>query len=81
MSLHDIRYQDGELRFRSHHDRAGEEAFGTYFEEAERILARAQSEIQSLPVEPVALEPDFETMRWFPLAHEVMDRLVAVSSG
>jgi hypothetical protein len=31
MSLHDIRYEDGELRFSSRHTEAGEDAFDAYF--------------------------------------------------
>jgi hypothetical protein len=74
MSLHDIRY-DGALEFASRHSYAGEEAFDGYFEEAESIRARAEAEIPDLDVEPVTLEEEFERMRWFPLAHDVVERL------
>jgi len=80
MSLHDLRYDDGGPRFRSRHTRAGDEAFDAAFEEAERIRRRAESEVPTMeaPVEP--LEEDFERMRWFPLAHEVVERLRAAGS-
>ena len=75
MSLHDVHYADGDMRFRSRHTRAGEEAFDGYFEEADRIVARAEAEVPAMALEPMALEDDFERMRWFPLAHEVAARL------
>jgi selenocysteine lyase/cysteine desulfurase len=75
MSLHDIRYEDGALRFSSRHTEAGEDAFDEYFRAADQILARAEAEVPDLVLEPTPLEPDFERMRWFPLAHEVVARL------
>jgi selenocysteine lyase/cysteine desulfurase len=75
MSLNDIRYEDGALRFSSRHARAGEDAFEEYFRAADRIVARAEAEVPDMDVEPAALEADFERMRWFPLAHEVVERL------
>ncbi len=74
MSLHDIRY-DGAMEFPSRHSHAGEDAFESYFEEAEAIRARAEVELPDLEVEPATLEDEFERMRWFPLAHEVVERL------
>jgi selenocysteine lyase/cysteine desulfurase len=75
MSLHDIRYEDGQLRFRSHHTRADEQAFDAYFEEAARILAEAEAAVPAMDARREALPEDFEAMRWFPLAYEVVDRL------
>jgi selenocysteine lyase/cysteine desulfurase len=75
MSLHDIRYRDGAIRFESRHTRAGEEALESYFHEAERILARAEEEVPEMEPGRAALPDDFERMRWFPLPHEVVGRL------
>jgi selenocysteine lyase/cysteine desulfurase len=75
MSLHDVRYDDGRLCFESRHTRAGEHAFASYLEEAERIRVRAEAEIPGLEVPHQPLEPDFERMRWFPLAHDVVQRV------
>jgi selenocysteine lyase/cysteine desulfurase len=77
MSLHDIRYDDGRLAFASHHTHAGEDHFEEYFREADRILARVEAELLEREAEPMALADDFERMRWFPLAHDVVDRLRA----
>jgi selenocysteine lyase/cysteine desulfurase len=83
MSLHDVRYDGGALRFDSHHTHAEEDAFERYFREAEAIRARAEEEVPGLEIEPTALEDDFERMRWFPLAHEVVERMrdVQVAGG
>jgi selenocysteine lyase/cysteine desulfurase len=75
MSLHDIRYENGAMRFESVHTRAGEEALAGYLSEADRILARVEAEVPAMDVEPEALPEDFERMRWFPLAHEVVERM------
>ncbi len=77
MSLHDVRYDGGALRFRSHHTRADEGAFEDYFLAADEIRRRAEEEIPDMAFEPVSLEPDFERMRWFPLAHDVVERMRA----
>jgi selenocysteine lyase/cysteine desulfurase len=75
MSLHDVRYVDGRLDFRSRHTRAGEDAFEQYFEAAAQVLADAEREVPTLAPEPLALADDFEQMRWFPLAREVVARM------
>ncbi len=77
MSLHDIRYEDGALRFRSHHERVGEDVFKAYLSAAARLLDGAGSEVRAMEPVPATLEPDFESMRWFPLAHDVIERLQA----
>lgn len=75
MSLHDIRYGDDGVTFPSRHTRASEDAFGAYFEEAERIRERAEREVPTLDVANGVLEDEFEHMRWFPLAPDVVARL------
>jgi selenocysteine lyase/cysteine desulfurase len=75
MSLHDIRYEGGALRFDSRHTRAGEDAFASYFEEADRIVAEAEASVPAMAIKAEPLPRDFERMRWFPLAHEVVGRL------
>ncbi len=83
MSLHDVRYEDGRMRFESRHVHASEEAFDDYLRDAERIRERAEARVPRMDVEPAALEDDFERMRWFPLAHDVVERMrrEAVGAG
>jgi selenocysteine lyase/cysteine desulfurase len=73
MSLHDLRYGNGQVHFRSRHARAPESDLESYFEEAEQARARAEA----VEIDPAAtpLAEDFERMRWFPLPHEVAARL------
>jgi selenocysteine lyase/cysteine desulfurase len=75
MSLHDVRYEDAQLRFDSRHMRVPAAALDAYFDEAEQVRARAEAQLPAtdVPVEP--LPEDFERMRWFPLAHDVIERL------
>ena len=75
MSLHDISYDGGRMTFASRHTHADESAFDAYLEEADAVLARAEADVPALSTGPAALDDDFEAMRWFPLAHEVVERL------
>ncbi|MFW6205848.1 MAG: aminotransferase class V-fold PLP-dependent enzyme [Gemmatimonadota bacterium] len=75
MSLHDVAYDDGAMRFRSRHTHADESAFEAYFEEAERIRLQAEAEVPYLAIAAMSLEEDFERMRWFPLADDVVERM------
>jgi selenocysteine lyase/cysteine desulfurase len=81
MSLHDLRYDGGAPRFEAQRLRAGEESFPGYLEEADAIRARAEAEVLALDLASEALEPGFERMRWFPLAHEVVARVRAEGAG
>jgi selenocysteine lyase/cysteine desulfurase len=68
MSLHEIDYSSGRMRFVSHTRREPEAALAGYLEEARRILAGLPSD---RPVKPHRLNPDFEALRWFWLPEEV----------
>jgi selenocysteine lyase/cysteine desulfurase len=83
MTLHDVSYDDGEMTFRSRHTHADESDFDAYFEAAEEIRRRAEAEVPEMEIQPMSLEPDFERMRWFPLADEVVARMreEAVGAG
>ncbi len=83
MSLHDVSYDDGEMTFRSRHSHADESDLEAYFEQAAAIGEQAEAEVPAMEIEPMSLEADFERMRWFPLAHEVIARLreEAVGAG
>lgn len=80
MSLHDIAYDDGEMHFSSRHVHADESDFETYFDAAEQIRQRAEAELPTMEVAPRSLEEDFERMRWFPLADEVVRRIQSPES-
>ena len=75
MSLGDVGYEDGRMVFRSRHVRATEERFPAYFEDADAAARGAEEEVPGMAIEPMPLEDDFERMRWFPLAHEVRERM------
>ncbi len=69
MSLDDVAYDDGEMRFAGHRRCAPESALAGYLDEARRMLA----EPQATPDERVHLEvgDDFEHLRWFWLPEEI----------
>ncbi|MET0799684.1 MAG: aminotransferase class V-fold PLP-dependent enzyme [Actinomycetota bacterium] len=73
MSLDDVAYDDGEMRFAGHRRRAPESVLAGYLDEARRILA----EPQATPDERVHLEvgDDFEHLRWFWLPEEIAARV------
>ncbi len=75
MTLRDVAYEDGEMTFRSRHSHGDEADFDGYFQEAEAIRRRAEAEVPEMEIEPMTLEEDFERMRWFPLADEVVARM------
>lgn len=75
MSLADLSYDAGRMTFRSHHTRASEADLESYFQAAAEILRRAEAEVPELDITPMPLEDDFERMRWFPLAHDVQERM------
>jgi selenocysteine lyase/cysteine desulfurase len=68
MSLHDIDYSSGAMRYQAHSRRESEAALAGYLAEARRILSELPDE---RPVEAHHLTPDFETLRWFWLPEEV----------
>jgi selenocysteine lyase/cysteine desulfurase len=76
MSLRDLRYHHGKLEFRSRHIREPEWVLETYLTEARRILDEAAARNPDL-VAPAAgrYSTDFESLRWFPLPHEVAGEL------
>ncbi|MBX3273552.1 MAG: aminotransferase class V-fold PLP-dependent enzyme [Sandaracinaceae bacterium] len=68
-SLHDVTYRAGKLEYRSRHATEPEHVLAGYLDQARAILDQAVSEAQV--VEPPKLSADFETLRWFPLPHEI----------
>jgi selenocysteine lyase/cysteine desulfurase len=69
LSLRDVRYEDGLMRYAAHRHRAPDSALPGYLEEAHRILAGPRRTAAEPP--PDAVGPDFEDLRWFWLPHEI----------
>jgi selenocysteine lyase/cysteine desulfurase len=69
MSLHDIDYASGEMRYVPHSRREPETALAGYLAEARRILA---DQPDDRPIEPHRLTDDVEALRWFWLPEEVV---------
>ncbi|MEA2536315.1 MAG: hypothetical protein QOF11_549 [Chloroflexota bacterium] len=67
MSLHDVTYASGQMTYRSHHRTEPKSRLAEYLAEARRILADPPP--VSSP-EALTVDPDFETLRWFPLPDE-----------
>ena len=76
LSLHDVRYEDGRMTYRAHRHREPESHLASYLAAGRRILASATaSPADGQASEGAALDADAESLRWFPLPHEVVARL------
>ncbi len=78
LTLRDVRYVDGAMRYAAHRHRAPDSALPDYLEEARRSIAgprRAPAERA-----PLVVGPDFEELRWFWLPEEIEGEL-ATSAG
>ena len=81
MRLSEVTYVNGRLEFPHSHVEADESAFTTYLERAERLASSLPATAGSSPRphdrhremshEDASVSADFETLRWFPLPHEV----------
>jgi len=78
LSLRDVRYEGGAMRYAAHRHRAPDSALPGYLDEARRILAGPRQTVAEPP--PAAVGPDFEDLRWFWLPHEI-ERELAATSG
>jgi hypothetical protein len=72
MSLHDIDYSTGRMRYVAKSRREPESALAGYLADARRILATLPDGETAPP--PHQLTPDFEALRWFWLPEEVAAR-------
>lgn len=75
LRLHDLGYQSGKLEYRSRHATEPEHVLATYLDEARKIAHEIERDAPSLIAPPVSLSEDFESLRWFPLPHEVAREL------
>jgi hypothetical protein len=69
LSLRDVRYENGLMRYAAHRHRAPDSALPGYLEEARLIVAGPRRTAAEPP--PTAVGPDFEDLRWFWLPHEI----------
>ncbi len=70
LSLDDVAYDGGRMRYRAHRHREPVSRLRAYLEEARAILGRSP-EPASRPRESLDVGPDFETLRWFWLPEEI----------
>lgn len=75
--LSELRYEGGKLQYRSRHATEPEWVLPTYLDEARQLLERPAGEPPPRPT----LSADFEALRWFPLPHEVHERLQRGGGG
>lgn len=76
LSLGDVRYVDGEMRYAAHRHREPEERLVAYLAEARTLLASpppTPSEVAG----PLPVGADFESLRWFWLPAEAAEELAA----
>lgn len=65
ITLRDVHYgPDGELDYPRQHDRAGEDVFPDYLQQAHALLTALPERVDD---GPTGLPPSFEALRWFPL--------------
>jgi selenocysteine lyase/cysteine desulfurase len=78
LSLHDIGYGDGSMRYTAHRHRAPESKLRDYLAEARRTFDTAAQVAQASSGDgPLDVGPDFETLRWFWLPDEIRAELMA----
>ncbi len=79
LSLHDIRYDEGRMTYAAHRHREPESRLADYLAEARRLVTASPQPLAAA-VEgsaSLAVGPDFESLRWFWLPHEVAARVAS----
>jgi selenocysteine lyase/cysteine desulfurase len=73
LSLDDVRYEGGRMTYASHRHREPESRLADYLAEARRLLASPPPPSTAAIEGSASLEvgPDFESLRWFWLPHEI----------
>jgi selenocysteine lyase/cysteine desulfurase len=70
LSLHDVGYGEGSMRYTAHRHQADDSALAGYLDEARRIAAGPRPH-EPRPLDGALVGPDFEDLRWFWLPHEI----------
>ena len=76
LSLLDVRYEDGVMRYAAHRHREPESRLGAYLAEAQALLA-APPPTPAAAAGPLDVDADFEHLRWFWLPSEAAQELAA----
>ncbi len=76
LSLHDVGYANGEMRYAAHRHREPESRLAAYLAEAGALLAAPPPTPDGV-AGPLAVGADFEHLRWFWLPAEAADQLAA----
>ncbi len=74
LSLRDVAYDNGKMRYAAHRHRAPESALAAHLAEA-RVIAAAPHSHGPAGLDPAAVGPDFEDLRWFWLPDEIGHQL------
>ena len=77
LSLRDVTYRDGSMGYAAHRHRAPDSALAGYLEEARQIAAAPPQTHEPERLDPAAVGPDFEDLRWFWLPDEIGQELAA----
>jgi len=80
LSLHDIGYGAGAMRYTAHRHRARESKLLDYLAEGRGTFATAAERVRDMNGTddgPLDVGPDFETLRWFWLPDEIRAELIA----
>jgi selenocysteine lyase/cysteine desulfurase len=72
LSLFDVAFDGGRMTWPAHRRTEPESRLADYLDEARRLLADPPLPLE--PPEPVVVDDDFETLRWFPLPIEIAAR-------
>lgn len=81
MRLHDVRYEGGRMEFRTRHATEPLSALRGYLDEARAVFARATALPHDDAQAPAETSEEYESLRWFPLPHEVARALRALSNA
>ena len=73
-SLFDVTFDSGRLEFPSFHATQPERVLPGYLDDARAVLEAAVSCTEPIELPPPVLGADFESLRWFPLPQDAMDK-------
>ena len=80
-TLHDVSYSDGMMTWPAHHHTEPESRLRGYLDEARERVRRPPRTVDRASIEPMAVGPDFEALRWFWLPEELVAEARAAAGG